>query len=166
VVKIAICGYSNTRQQIPVNNPSYKIWGMNHRLDSHPSRMDLHFDIHDTKRYNEDHPYYQFIKNNKDKSILNGLDERFTDCKIYPKNAIIEKYGSYFTCSASWMIAYAIEQNPSDIAIFGIDCATVDEYINQRASILYFLGIAVGKGIKLHYPPECKLFNGNIYYNG
>jgi hypothetical protein len=165
--KIAICGYSKTRLQAPIHDESWEIWTMNNSVHLFPEKSDLHFDIHNTKRYSKNHDYYKWLMKNKDKCILNGLDTRLEDFKVYPKESILKKYGNYFTCSAAWMVAYAIEQKPTDIALYGIDCAIFLEYIKQKPSLLYFLGIAKGLGINIILPDDCKLFKiDQEYWNG
>jgi hypothetical protein len=165
VRKIAIVGNSPTRTQAPFEDSSWEIWGLNHLISYYP-RIDLHFDVHDTSWVGTDNKYYDFIVSNKEKSLLTGTDKRFKECSIYPKDKIIEKYGDYFTCGISWMIAYAIEQNPTDIGVWGVDCNTNTEYVEQLGSILYLLGMVRGTGIQLHLPEECRLFRKKkLYWN-
>jgi hypothetical protein len=161
--KIAIVGWSATRNLAPYDNEEWDIWVMNQNTMKYP-RHTLHFDLHNTLVMTD--YYYDYIINNKEKSILTGADTRFSEATVYPKDAIIEKYGDFFTNSMSWMIAYAIEQNPTDIGIWGVDCMAKEEYVDQRPSIMFLLGIAKGKGINLHFPSGCKLFRKNkLYWN-
>ena len=161
--KIAIVGWSVTRASAPYGDEDWDIWVMNRNLLNYP-RHTLHFDVHDT--YNIPLEYAKYISENKEKSVLTGTDPRFNEATIYPKDLIIEKYGDFFTNSMSWMIAYAIEQNPTDIGIYGVDCMAKEEYSEQRPSIMYMLGIARGKGINLHFPGGCKLFRKEkLYWN-
>ena len=160
MVKIAIVGYSQTRLQAPFSDPSWQIWGMNHRYKVYP-RMDLHFELHSTKNYPDDCDYFNYISKNNNKSILTGSDPRFKNATIYPKDDIMDLYGNLFTCTAAWMIAYAIKQNPTDIAIYGIDCAFNEEYKYQRPSVLDKIRIIKENNINLYLPKECKLFIEN-----
>ena len=162
--KICIVGYSNTQRLAPYKDLSWSIWTFNHRYNIHP-RIDLHFDIHNTKGYTNDHQYYKWIMKNKNKIIMNGLDSRFNDVIIYPKEDIIKKYDNCFTSSVAWILAYAMEQNPKSIALYGIDCATESEYISQKAGIMYLLGLAKGLDIEIILPEQCKLFNDKEYWN-
>ena len=163
MTKIAICGYSPTLSQAPFYDNEWLIYSMNHHTEFY-KRFDLHFDLHDTTKMKSNDLYYNIIKERKEKSILTGIDTRFDKATIYPQKKIMDKYGGFFTCSAAWMIAYAIEQNPTDIGIYGIDCAYESEYIEQRPSITRMIGIAEGKGINLHYPNGCRLFNKKALY--
>lgn len=66
----------------------------------------------------------------------------------YPLAEIVREYESpYFTNSISYMIAYAIYNNYAKIELFGVDMSARDEYINQRGSVMYWVGFARAKGI-------------------
>ena len=161
--KICIVGWSSTMREAPYNDKTWEIWILNHRVDLYPCH-DLHFELHNTTNYWGD--YLEFLKNNGCKTVVTGIDSRFTEAIVYPKEEIIEKYGDFFTNSMSWMIAYAIEIGATDIGLWGIDCLDRDEYVQQRPSIMFMLGIAKGKGIRLHFPERCKLFRKNkLYWN-
>jgi len=150
-------------KEAPYNDKTWEIWALNRRLDLY-SRYDLHFELHNTTNCHVN--YSEFIKNNGCKTVVTGVDPRFTEAIIYPKEEIIEKYGDFFTNSMSWMIAYAIEVGATDIGLWGIDCLDRVEYVQQRPSIMFMLGIAKGKGINLHFPEKCKLFRKDkIYWN-
>ena len=162
--KICIVGYSNTQKLAPYKDLSWNIWTFNHRYNVHP-RIDLHFDIHYTQGYTNDYPYCKWIMRNQNKVVMNGLDKRFNEVIVYPKEYITKKYCNSFTSSAAWILAYAIDQKPEAIALYGIDCATESEYILQKASILYLLGLAKGLGIEIILPEQCKLFKDKEYWN-
>jgi len=160
--KIAIVGWSSTRNKAPYYDDSWEIWILNHRVDLFP-RFDLHFELHNTTCYWGE--YLNFLINS-DKTVVTGIDNRLNKAIIFPKNEIIEKYGDFFTSSMSWMIAYAIELGATDIGLWGVDCIDKEEYTQQRPSIMYLLGIAKGKGINLHFPDNCRLFRKNkLYWN-
>ncbi|MFA5347765.1 MAG: hypothetical protein WC294_06480 [Methanoregula sp.] len=69
----------------------------------------------------------------------------------------------YFTNSISYMIAYAIYEGLvighqwDEIQIFGVDMAVGDEYIAQRPSCEYWIGIAEGMGVKMYIPDASDL---------
>lgn len=76
----------------------------------------------------------------------------------YPVDAMLQKFGRYFfTSSISWMLALAIEQNPEEIGIYGVDMSATEEYGYQRAGCHYFIQEAQRRGIKITVPPESDL---------
>lgn len=110
--KIAVCGFaSSSRHMIPVNDPSWEVWGMN-QLYRHIPRADRWFDIHW----------------NWDKEVVPGTDYRgwLATCGIpvymmdrvpdiptsvrYPLSRLIAQAGDYFTSTVAFMTALAIEQ--------------------------------------------------------
>jgi hypothetical protein len=156
--KVAIVGYSLTLNQAPFDDLSWDIWGMNmpfHRL----KRFTKWFDVHDKNIMYRHESYFNFLQANQENIYIADKVPELPNANLYPYQKITEKYGTFFTCSVSWMIALAIEQGYDEIALYGIDLNCKDEYKEQRPSVLYFLGIAQGKGIKITLPRECQLFN-------
>ena len=60
------------------------------------------------------------------------------------------KYGRYFTSTAAYMLASAIDEGATDIAIFGIDMKGDFEYVRQRPCFEYFVGLARGMGVNVY----------------
>lgn len=59
-----------------------------------------------------------------------------------------------FTSSAAYAIALAIYQGKKQIELVGIELTSDTEYVRQRPGVLFWLGIAVGRGINvvIHSP--------------
>lgn len=73
------------------------------------------------------------------------------DQNNYPIREIVKEFGSsFFTNTISYMIAYAIYTGVEDITIYGVDMNINEEYYQQRPSVLYWIGYARGKGIKVN----------------
>jgi len=62
------------------------------------------------------------------------------------------------------MIALAITEGFEEIGIYGVDMAVGKEYIKERPSVEYFLGIARGRGIKVIIPDACDLLKTRFIY--
>jgi hypothetical protein len=82
----------------------------------------------------------------------------------YPVQKMIDEFGSYFTNTISWEIALAISEGFEEIHIYGVDMAVDTEYHHQRPSCEYFLGIAAGRGIKIHIPDQADLLKTRFLY--
>lgn len=110
--KIAVCGFaSSSRHLIPVNDPTWELWGMN-QLYRHIPRADRWFDIHW----------------NWDSEVVPGTDYRgwLTTCGIplymmqhiadlptsmtFPLQRLTGMAGDYFTSTVAFMTALAIDQ--------------------------------------------------------
>ncbi|MDX1744988.1 MAG: hypothetical protein R3324_03545 [Halobacteriales archaeon] len=85
----------------------------------------------------------------------------FTNLIPYPRDWILNEFGTYFTNSISWMMALAIAENFSHMGVYGVDMAqdTVigGEYSQQRPSCEYFIGLARGRGISVTIPDTSDL---------
>lgn len=97
-------------------------------------------------------------------SVVYPLEEIFAEFKPY---FLREDRVRYFTNSISYMIALAIYEKFEEIHIYGVDMATsgVDnEYAKQRPSCEFWLGVAVGRGIKIEIPDESDLLKTRFMY--
>jgi len=97
------------------------------------------------KRHCELHPEMELysIKHYKD----------FPNCKIYPLDEVLEYFNlpiPYFTSGPEYMIAYAImKENPDVLALHGLNMSVGKEYIDQKPGVEFWIGLALGKGIKV-----------------
>lgn len=186
--KVAIVGCSDSKNLAPFNDPSWEIWGVNN-LFYHIPRYDRWFEIHSVKK--EDGQWYrrgnidlkvgkfdwstEFRGQNVNKYL--GDLSKMT-CPIYmqqhwdaiptstpyPLKEITDTFGNYFTNTVSWMLALAIYEGFEEIGIWGVDMAVSTEYYYQRPSCEYFIGLAIGRGIKVTIPPEADLLKTRFLY--
>jgi hypothetical protein len=95
------------------------------------------------------------------------MQERYEDVPNsikFPLKEIVDKYGDYFTNSVSFMTAMAIYEGYQEIGIWGVDMAVGTEYVNQRPSCEYFIGLARGAGIKVYIPMASDLCKTRFMY--
>lgn len=67
------------------------------------------------------------------------------------------RHGARIESSIAYMIAVAMQEQPSDIGIFGVDMAAGEEYGYQRPNMAYLIGKAEGMGINVHLHPASRL---------
>ena len=162
-LKIAIVGKApSSCMAAPYDDPSWEIWGLSDLFRAVP-RWSRYFEIHDPFSRKDKWAkigYWDFLKAEHRDSAGNlkpiYMQRHYDEfpCSVpYPKDAIVEQFGNYFTNSVSFMIALAIRENASDLALFGVDMAqqavqVKSEYAHQRPSCEYLLGIAAGLGIR------------------
>lgn len=186
--KVAIVGCSDSKNLAPFNDQSFEIWGVNN-LFYHIPRYDRWFEIHSIKKEGEQ--WYrrgnidlkvgkfdwstEFRGQNVNKYVgdlskltcpiymQNKWDEIPTS-EPYPLQAIKDTFGGYFTNTVSYMLALAIYEGFEEIHVYGVDMAVSTEYYWQRPSCEYFLGIAIGRGIKVYIPPEADLLKTRFLY--
>lgn len=174
--KIVLLGSAeSTRDLAPFDDPSYEIWGLAWRYKDHP-RMDRCFEIH-----SEDHwgayagdLYKAWLKEPKsfDGSdspvtvyVRPEVQKKYRACKPYPIDDAVNLMGhEYFASSFAYMLALAILEQPEEIAVYGIDLASDEEYAYQRPNAEYLLGIARALGIKITIPWQSALLTAQWVY--
>ena len=166
-LKVAIVGFTTHREKAPFKDESFQIWAMNDLYRFVP-RVDVLFELHTRKLLNsknrETQAHEEWLKSSPIPVFMQEHYDDIPKSVRYPIETIVEKYGNYFTNSVSYMIALAIEEGASEIHLYGVDMAGGGEYEEQRPSVEYFLGIAKGKGIKVHVPPESELLKTMYLY--
>lgn len=163
--KIAIIGTTSSLVDAPYNNPEWEIWGLNGAYDAVP-RYDRWFDMHSMKILKQYHEsaYFTFLNKAGDKVMMAHPSTEVPNAQLFPAKELVDKYGRYFTNTVAWLIAYAIEQKPDVIGLWGINMAMDTEYSIQRPSVEYFLGIAEGKGIDVIIPETSELMKCSFLY--
>lgn len=178
---VAIVGtHPMTREKAPFADPSVDIWIFNNQLlQGWVPRANVVFDIHpneDIYRRSLEHAAFkQWLESDK-----GGL-EFYTPFplpeapgnKVYPKDEIVrtllpnflrgDQIGEYFTSGPCYAIALAIYLGYTEIRMYGVEMESDSEYVYQRDGMGLWLGIAVGRGIKVVIPKESVMFYAPLY---
>lgn len=156
--KIAIVGcYPESWERAPFNDKSWEIWGFSRRNMAKLPRCDKWFELHSPQnfvRYEGEVPGYNaWLK--RDNIFLQ---------KDLPKDELVARFGDFFfdEGQCSWMLAYAITLNPTEIGIWGVEA--IDRYGRQRASIRHFIQCAKDQGIRVTVPNGCTLMESSQLY--
>ncbi len=132
------------RQQATNGVPSNSHYDWLMRPHEYPIYMQEHYD---------DVP--SSVKYPKEEIIKELLPHIWRDINLPDVNRaeFIEQVEN-FTSSTAYAIALAIYQGKKQIEIAGIEMTSDTEYVRQRPGVLFWLGIAVGRGINvvLHSP--------------
>jgi len=168
--KIAIVGFGPSREKCPFDDDTFEIWGMNEIYEKVP-RLDILFELHDKRHMVESFrntSHWEWLQSSP---IPIYMVKRFDDIPasvLYPFHEIVAEFGTYLTCQISEMVALAIYLNKKEIHLYGIDLfkgrGFGTEYTKQKASVEYFLGLAVGRGIKVYIPRESTLLKCSHVY--
>jgi len=88
----------------------------------------------------------------------------------YPLREIVAKFGiTYFSNTICYMIAYALYKGVKSIDFFGVRMAYGSEYTNEKAGLEFWIGYAMGKGVKIKVHGESALLKtktGRLYGYG
>jgi hypothetical protein len=160
-MKIAIVGsHPLTWEQAPVDDASWTIWAFSRRNYGKLKRCDLWFELHhenNFRSYDIDCKGYT--------AWLMACPQRMTRT-TFPHRLLLERFGPYFFSKGqiSWMMAYAILQEPETIGLFGIECE--GNYAPQKAEIHHFVQVARDLGIEViaAASPEIKILEPNQLY--
>ncbi len=161
-LKIALIGTApSSRHLAPFNDPEWTIWACSPGNQGNIPRVDAWFEIHSNLLWPEceayGRPYIEWLKQQTFPIYMQ--DQRLIPNAIsLPIQELVSEFGKYFfTSSFAYMIAMAIKAGASEIALFGIDMASKDEYILQRPGGHYFMQEAAKRGIKVSVPFESDL---------
>jgi len=70
--------------------------------------------------------------------------------EAFPIEECVKEFGQpYFSNTISYMIAYALLKGAKEIELYGINQASSSEYFYEKAGVEYWLGVAVGRGVKV-----------------
>jgi hypothetical protein len=185
--KVAIVGCAGSKMLAPFGNPGeWEFWGVNNLHLTLPKApwtrwFELHSITYDNIQYlRRGKPDFRgqliqpYLESLNALNIPVYMQRPWNICPHavpYPLAAILKEFPrKYFTNTISWMIALAILEGFKEIGIYGVDMAVSsplraqNEYSHQRPSCEYFIGLAEGRGIKVHLPDECDLLKSRFLY--
>lgn len=168
-LKVALIGTApSSRMLAPFNDPSWKIWACSPGNMNALPRVDIWFELHGNLLWPEcvsyGEPYIEWLK--KLNIPLYMQNQQYVPNAVtFPKDEMVKEFGKdFFTSSFSWMMALAITQGAKEIALYGIDMASRDEYILQRPGFYYFRHMATSRGIKVTAPNESDIMQSPGLY--
>lgn len=183
--KLAIVGFADGHRDLaPFADPDFEIWGLNRLHSAMPGkRWDRWFEIHSIPKLyliTEDHPadteHLEFLRTFPGPIYLRPQDVGTIQCPSavpYAIEAVLRDFcvppdRHNFNNSISYMLAYAIAMQFKEIHLYGVDMAQDQllsaEYRQQRPSCEFFLGVAVGRSIRIVLPPGSDLLMSDHLY--
>jgi len=161
-LKVALIGTApSSRLLAPYNDPSWEIWACSPGNMNSLPRVTKWFELHANLLWPEcisyGAPYIEWLKQQKFPVYMQS-QEWVPNAIVFPKDKMVEIFGKdFFTSSFAWMMALAIAEGAKEIALFGIDMASKEEYQLQRPGFYYFKYRAEQLGIKVWAPYESDL---------
>lgn len=177
--KVAIVAFSQTAASVHYvrDDPEWEVWGLNNGYE-----MWLYYDSEGrlrTERWFELHPIAVqprndwtwlhtcpvpiYVLDTADPHPLGYSPQAVT----FPRaacEAMVHLPAPFWACTFSYQIALAILEGFEEIALFGLDCGTSREWIFERPNVLFWIGYALGKGIRITCPVESTLFRHPYAY--
>ena len=159
--KVALVGFAtNTLHLVPWYDPTFEIWGLNQGYSHMMRRGDRHFEMHQPE-FTEDArepDYLKFLSSLTIPVYMIDLRADIPASVRYPIEAAITLAGrDYFTSSISYMIALAMIEGFEEIHLYGINLAIGDEYAYEKPNAEWWIGMALGRGIRVIVPQASSL---------
>ena len=164
--KIACLGGAATLRYAPWSDPTWELWA--HASCRHLCKRDpdLLWDMHppelwrDPKKKSWDPKYPKFLATNRTPIMMLDVYPDVPSSIRYPFEQVITEFPrGYMANHVAYMVALALQEGVTHIALFGCDYSTNSEYGPQRGSAEYWLGVAEGRGVHVQLPPGCDLLN-------
>lgn len=164
--KIALLGGGKSLQYTPWHDPSWELWA--HASCRHLCKRDpdLLWDLHppelwrDPKKKSWDPGYPKWLAANHVPIMMQSVYPDVPASMRYPFETIVTEFPrGYMANHVAFMIALALVEGVTHVALFGCDYSTSSEYGAQRGCAEYWLGIAEGRGVQVMLPPLCDLLN-------
>lgn len=180
-LKVALIGTApSSRLLAPYDDPSWTIWACSPGNMNALKRVDTWFELHSNLLWPEHEsygrPYIEWLKQQKFPVLMQAewpttegqmvpLQTIVPNAMPFPKDELVARFGcDFFTSSFAWMMALAIVKGAKEIALYGIDMASRDEYIRQRPGFFFFRYMARCHGIKVSAPHESDIMQSPALY--
>lgn len=166
VRKVAIVGGGPTRYDAPFKDLSWEIWGFSSKNEPIP-RVTRWFEIHDLedlkqqlatpkkKRWMFD-DYMAYLRSLSCPVYMMRRQPDIPKSVVFPGLQLVKEFGRCFTCTAAYLIAFAIKLQCRELGLWGVSLQG-KKYTHQRPVIAYLLGLAKQRGIRIHVPADFPL---------
>lgn len=160
--KIGLLGsHEATLKHCPWDDPSWELWGHSSSRGFYQRPPERYFDLHRpecwTKTNRKGKRYLDWLARNTVPIYMQRRWPEVPASIAYPLDRIRAEFRPYFTGHAAYMIALALVEGVTHLGFFGInygkDSNGVDaEYLTQRGSCEYWMGVAEARGVHLVLP--------------
>lgn len=171
VRRVGIIGtYNPTLWCAPWSDPSWEFWGNTSAVNKVPAgRLDMLIDTHPKfcfteARKNGFKDYFEFLKRSRTPILMQNQYEDIPASVRYPIEQIRTEFPHLeFKSMTAELVAYAILIGVTDLGFWGVEYGHDTEKYDgqdrfyQRDNCRMWIGIAYGRGLRIHTPPECTL---------
>lgn len=175
--KVSIIGFAPSWKEGFVNkSDDCEIWCLNEMYKVAPQvpnfSADRWFEIHDLTTPSKSTKEHQsFLQTCTVPLYVQKQYEHLPNAIPFPFEEIFawmagKGFGGskYFTNTISYLIMFAAMSGFKEISVYGVDMSTDSEYMHQKASAEYMIGLCEGMGIKVYIPQSSELLKCNQLY--
>jgi hypothetical protein len=165
--RIALCGsHSASLVDAPWDDPRWEFWGHAASRAWYARPMHRLFDLHlPSCRDPKLRGRALYLKWLQAQTTPIYMQKQYPDIPAsvaYPKGRILTEFSyahrrHYFSNQVAWMIALAITEGVTELALYGVNYSADSEYATQRGSAEYWLGQLDGRGVTVRLPEQCSL---------
>ncbi len=159
--RVAILGTAPSWRDAPFADDDWEIWvcnraGLSQTAQGH--KWDVLFEIHRNFDYEspqaKDRYLSEIEKIKRPQRVISVVPLAGDAVEVIDRQAMINRYGGgiWFSSTFSYMIAYAIDLEVEEIALFGVDMESREEYVTQFAGVRHLLHIAEERGVVVTHP--------------
>jgi hypothetical protein len=156
-LKVAVIGLAaDSHDEAPWDDPSWEKWGL--AWDGHWPYLQRTFEMHEPSEL-KSRMKADYIDSLQHRTRL-YMQEQYPEvpgCERYPFEEVA-KTCPHWHSSIAYIMALAIHEGAEEIGLWGVQMEAKDEYGYQRPNMLYLIGLARGRGIKVHLHETCPLF--------
>ena len=169
--KIGLLGtYRATLWTAPWPDPSWEFWANMSAVNFLPgNRVDLLWEMHPrfvfTERQKNGHQdAWAHLQRCRTPVMMQAQHADVAASLRYPIEQIRTEFpGLHFGSQTAYQIALALTYGVTDLGLWGIEYGHSTEYARQRGNCQQWLGIAIGRGVRVHTPPGCTLLDEVVY---
>jgi len=96
------------------------------------------------------------LRDRHPKALIYTYDGGGGDIELFASK-VGDDFGRNLSGSIAYLLALAINERPDIIELYGIDMASDGEYGTMRENVLYWIGLARGRGINVEISPGSSL---------
>jgi len=169
--RLCIVGSAPSKADAPYDDESFDIWAISGAVFSESlngvkkentednswndvTRYDVLFEMHKRNKFL---PKLAKLAECGKPVIMQRVERDIPTSQSFPLDEVSEAVGADFFCTISYMLAYGVYLGYEEIKLYGIILAHETEYIRQRPSVKYYIGVAHARGVKVWAPEETQL---------
>lgn len=153
---ILVGGSAGRDQARQIRSENSGVWCVARIYDKVPY-ADTVFEMHTTPQHWTQGTYKAY---EDDKLLLQRPVPAFPNASYLSVEDVQKDIGMVFTSSFAWMLGCAIHSNVRTVSLYGVNMSHSSEQGAQRDSVLYLLGYARSKGIRIDVPQTSYLKQG------
>jgi hypothetical protein len=123
-----------------------------------PSLIERVYDLHEMDKWSIDFNYTEL----GEKLTLARPSEVCPKARVVDPDVMVKKFGPVLNSSLAWMVAEALNEQWTEIAIYGAPLIQSYEYLRQRPALYYLIGWGQARGMKVWFE-EPEIVESDLY---